>query len=223
MGSKFMNELLLTPQWAISAGLRLNVSQGEDYLTYQQFDHNDNNSFIDTYTDFKQPISEILNVKFQNYFLQMPVGISYRFALNFPDVTILGNVGTDLNLAGKQYVTYEYSFDNAKFKEGSNPYSVKGLVFSNALFSIGLEKNTGITCFSLNHIFSRSSGNRFTNKTTQFSERNLTSCTNQETGNEKIAEVNLIFWVIKSMPPRQAKLRETCFPSPSTLVTASVR
>jgi hypothetical protein len=56
---------------------------------------------------------------------------------------LLFGLGTDLDLAGKQYVTFEYKGSSGEFDEGKNEANISNSVFNNGLLSAGIEKRLG--------------------------------------------------------------------------------
>lgn len=133
------NEVLLTPRWSVYAGIRFNKSKGKDFKTVEEFNDETDANFIKTYTNFKDDVPNILDIKFHNYSVQLPVGLTYRYPLP-RGFTLLGTVGTDLDIFVRQHLDYEYSFDNIEFDEGRNQVQAKSPVFSNAVLSLGFEK-----------------------------------------------------------------------------------
>lgn len=133
------NELLLNPNWAIYGGLRYTYLKGNEYYTGNQYN-------LDTKLDFKNQFAsavntqgDFLNITFQNNFIQMPLGFTYRYPLN-NNFKLLFTLGTDLDLFGKAFVAYDFSADGTKYQEGKSSSKISNPIFNNGLLSVGLEK-----------------------------------------------------------------------------------
>jgi hypothetical protein len=148
LAAGFTNELILSKHWGVSAGLRLANLKGKDYLTAGEYETETKLAFRPTYASFVTAGNEILNIKFDDYFLQIPLSISYRYPL-IKQWTLLFGLGTDLDIAGRQNVRFDYQGNSGEFDEGRSKANISNPVFNNGLLSAGIEKKFGKYVFQL--------------------------------------------------------------------------
>ncbi|MCR9065510.1 MAG: hypothetical protein NXI00_16180 [Cytophagales bacterium] len=144
----FTNELILSKNFGISAGFRLSNLKGNDYHTDGEYLMQTGLDFRAIYGSFVHPEKDIVDIIFDNYFLQIPLNLSYRFPLR-NQWTILLLLGTDLDIAGREYVKFEYQNDEGVFEEGINKANISNPIFNNGLISAGIEKKIGKYVFQL--------------------------------------------------------------------------
>lgn len=132
-------ELLINPRWAVNCGLNFNQSIGKEYYTADQYLNEKNEDFRKNYAPYVKENFDILNIKFINNSVQVPLGLSYRFLLK-NDFTAFTGLGTDLNILSWQNLTFDYKEDNNQYMEGKYQGTNRIPILENANFVIGLEK-----------------------------------------------------------------------------------
>ncbi|PLK42124.1 hypothetical protein [Emticicia sp. TH156] len=148
IGGGLLGEVLLNKRWSVNAGLKvLNIS-GRSYFTAEQFEFDNKQDFRQLYAPFVPLNNDILNIDFQHYLLQIPIGITYHYPLR-NDFTLLFSTTTDLNLYGCQIINFDYKEDSRKFGQGDVSEKVSTGVLNNIEFSAGLEKKLNRMVFQV--------------------------------------------------------------------------
>ena len=152
-GFGLAHELLINDKWGIYNGLRIVHAKGEDYLTSSEYMDETKQDFRKFYAPFVSNPKEILNINFQNYYLQFPLGVNYRYALR-KDYKLLFSAGTDLDIMTRESLKFEYPENDNKYEDSKSTRNFFGPVFNNILVGIGLEKNYKNIFFQVQPYFS---------------------------------------------------------------------
>ncbi|GGD48302.1 hypothetical protein GCM10011514_10420 [Emticicia aquatilis] len=139
IGGSLLSDVLLSKHWSMNAGLRFLNITGNSYYTSEQFLFVTKQDFRQLYAPYIPVNYDIINLDFQNYLLQIPFGITYRYPLR-NDITLLFSATTDLDLFVRQYINFDYKEDNSKFEQGTFKSTLPKSLLSNLEFSAGIEK-----------------------------------------------------------------------------------
>lgn len=139
IGGSLLSEVLFSKNWSINAGLKILNVGGRSYFTAEQYLFDTKHDFRELYAPFVPLSNDILNIDFQHYLLQVPVGITYRYPLR-KDFTLLFSTTTDLNVYGRQIINFDYKEDSRKFDQGNAHDKISTGILNNIEFSAGLEK-----------------------------------------------------------------------------------
>ncbi|PLK44936.1 hypothetical protein [Emticicia sp. TH156] len=139
VGGSLLGEVLLNKHWSINAGIKVLNVGGGSYFTAEQYEYDTKQDFRKLYAPFVPLSNDILNIDFQHYLLQIPLGITYRYPLR-NDFTLLFSTTTDLNICGRQMINFDYKEDSRKFDQGNAHDKISINVLNNIEFSAGLEK-----------------------------------------------------------------------------------
>ena len=139
IGGSLLSDVLLSKHWSMNAGLRFLNITGNSYYTSEQFLFATKQDFRQLYAPYVPVNYDIINLDFQNYLLQIPFGITYRYPLR-NDFTLLFSATTDLDLFVRQYINFDYKEDNSKFEQGTFKSTLPKSLLNNLEFSAGIEK-----------------------------------------------------------------------------------
>lgn len=153
MGAALLSEVLLSKHLSFNTGIRFLNITGSSYYTSEQYNLLTKKDFRQQYASFVPANYDIINLDFQNYLLQIPIGITYRYPLR-NDFTLLFSAGTNLDLFVRQYVNFDYKEDNSKFEQGTYKSTLTHSLFSHIELSAGLEKTFNRMTIQLNPFIS---------------------------------------------------------------------
>ena len=139
IGGSLMSHILLNKHWSMNAGLRFLNITGKSYYTAEQYLFDTKQDFRQLYAPFVPANYDIINLDFQHYLLQIPIGITYRYPLR-NDFTLLFSATTDLDLFVRQYINFDYKEDNSQFEQGTFKSTLPKSFLNNLEFSAGIEK-----------------------------------------------------------------------------------
>jgi hypothetical protein len=139
IGGSLLSDVLLSKHWSMNTGLRFLNITGKSYYTAEQYLFDTKQDFRKLYAPYVPVNDDIINLDFQNYLLQIPIGITYRYPLR-NDFTLLFSATTDLDLYVGQYINFDYKEDNGKFEQGTYESKLSKSLLYNLELSAGLEK-----------------------------------------------------------------------------------
>lgn len=139
IGGSLLSDVLLRKHWSMNTGLRFLNITGKGYYTAEQYLFDTKQDFRQLYAPFVPANYDIINLDFQNYLLQIPIGITYRYPFR-NDFTLLFSATTDLDLFVRQYINFDYKEDNSKFEQGTYKSTLSKSLLNNLEFSAGIEK-----------------------------------------------------------------------------------
>lgn len=139
IGAVLLSEVLFNKHFSFNTGIRFLNITGSSYYTSEQYNLLTKRDFRQQYATFVPANYDIINLDFQNYLLQIPIGITYRYPLR-NDFTLLFSAGTNLDLYVLQYVNFDYKEDNSKFEQGTYKSTLTNSLFNHFELSTGLEK-----------------------------------------------------------------------------------
>ncbi len=139
IGVSVLSDVLLSKHWSMNAGLRFLNITGTSYYTSEQYLFATKQDFRQLYAPYVPVNYDIINLDFQNYLLQIPIGITYRYPFR-NDFTLLFSATTDLDLFVRQYINFDYKEDNSKFEQGTYKSTLSKSILNNLEFSAGIEK-----------------------------------------------------------------------------------
>lgn len=142
IGGGLTSDIILHKNLSLNAGLRLMKYSGNTYFTADQYNFDTNDDFRTRYASFVPPGDDIINISFQNYLFQLPLGLTYRYPLK-KDYTLLTSLGTNFDLYVEQYVIFDYKENSSQFDQGEYSSAVSNRFFNSIDLSIGLEKKIG--------------------------------------------------------------------------------
>lgn len=148
IGGSLLSDILLNKHWSINAGLRFLNITGNSYYTSEQFLFATKQDFRQLYAPYVPVNYDIINLDFQNYLLQIPIGITYRYPFR-NDFALLFSATTDLDLYVRQYINFDYKEDNSKFEQGTYKSTLSKTLLNNLEFSAGFEKKYNRMIFQI--------------------------------------------------------------------------
>jgi hypothetical protein len=153
VGASVISEVLFSKHLSFNTGVRFLNITGSSYYTSEQYNLLTKRDFRQQYATFVPANYDIINLDFQNYLLQIPIGITYRYPLR-NDFTLLFSAGTNLDLFVRQYVNFDYKEDNSKFEQGTYKSTLTNSLFNHIELSAGLEKTFKRMTFQLHPFIS---------------------------------------------------------------------
>lgn len=156
IGGSLLSDVLLSKHWSMNTGLRFLNITGKGYYTAEQYLFDTKQDFRQLYAPYVLVNYDIINLEFQNYLLQIPIGITYRYPLR-NDFTLLFSATTDLNLYARQYINFDYKEDNSKFEQGTYKSTLSKSLLNNLELSAGLEKKYNRMIFQIHPYISTQS------------------------------------------------------------------
>ena len=148
IGLSILNEAILNKHWSINAGLRFINITGESYYTSEQYSFATKQDFRQLYSPYVPANFDLINLDFEHYLLQIPLGITYRYPIR-KDFALLLSATTDLDLFVRQYINFDYKEDNNKFIQATYKSTLSKNLLNNLEFSAGLEKKYKRTIFQI--------------------------------------------------------------------------
>ena len=148
IGGSLLSDVLLSKHWSMNAGLRFLNITGNSYYTSEQYLFATKQDFRQLYAPYVPVNYDIINLDFQHYLLQIPIGVTYRYPLR-NDFTLLFSATTDLDLYVRQYINFDYKEDNSKFEQGTYKSTLSKNLLNNLEFSAGLEKKYNRMVFQI--------------------------------------------------------------------------
>jgi hypothetical protein len=82
--------------------------------------------------------TNISNIDFQYALIQLPIGIGYKRSI-WKNISFLGSVGTELDLAVRQIVRYESKLSSEMPKTNNTESVREGLMFNTGILALGVE------------------------------------------------------------------------------------
>jgi hypothetical protein len=148
IGGSLLSDVLFSKHWSMNAGLRFLNITGNSYYTSEQYLFATKQDFRQLYASYVPVNYDIINLDFQNYLLQIPIGVTYRYPLR-NDFTLLFSATTDLDLYVRQYIIFDYKEDNSKFEQGTYKSTHSKSLLNNLELSAGLEKKYNRMIFQI--------------------------------------------------------------------------
>jgi hypothetical protein len=148
IGGSLLSDVLLSKHWSMNTGLRFLNITGKSYYTAEQYLFDTKQDFRQLYAPYVPVNDDIINLDFQNFLLQIPIGITYRYPLR-NDFTLLFSATTDLDLYVRQYINFDYKEDNRQFEQGTYKSTLSKSLLNNLEFSAGLEKKYNRMIFQI--------------------------------------------------------------------------
>ena len=153
IGGSILTDFLLNKHWSMNAGLRLMNITGMSYYTAEQYLFATKQDFRQLYAPYVPANFDLINLDFEHYLLQIPIGISYRYPIR-NDFTLLFSATTDLDLYVRQHINFDYKQDNSQFVQGRHKSILSNNFLNNFEFSAGIEKKYNRMIFQIHPYFS---------------------------------------------------------------------
>jgi hypothetical protein len=139
LGYSILGRILFTNKWSLSTGVKLLTINNEKYDDDGDFHQQNGQDFQSAYEPHVSDTSFISNIEIHNTLFQIPIILTYQFALK-NNFALLFGLSTDMDLSSKQTINYKYFGINYAEEHKNFEIKYSPTLFNNIALSIGLQK-----------------------------------------------------------------------------------